>query len=35
MQRLGYDVEPGGIHFMGKRLRRGFEKLTEECDLRS
>jgi hypothetical protein len=33
-QRFGYDVEPGEIHFMGKRLRRRFEKLTEEYDLR-
>src|ERR1700733_6389743 len=30
-QRFGYDVEPGEIHFRGKRLRRRFEKLTEEC----
>jgi hypothetical protein len=33
-QRFGYDVEPGEIHFMGKRLRRRFEKLTEDYDLR-
>jgi hypothetical protein len=27
-------LEPDEIHFMGKRLRRRFEKLTEEYDLR-
>jgi hypothetical protein len=33
-QRFGYDVEPWEVHFMGKRLRRRFEKLTEDYDLR-